>query len=127
MSIPVGRKAATRGRAPAGLVRVLRALAPAPGKFPVMSGGSYVGITQFKTAETAPPRLAAIAPDEALADIYNDAYAPGGIVSLSFDWQYLAVQGGPGLVTPNTETSRCPAPWPGRASAAYRARQTDSA
>ena len=42
-----------------------------------MSGGSYVGITQFKTAETDPPHLAAIAPDEALADIYNDAYAPG--------------------------------------------------
>ena len=73
-----------------------------------MSGGSYVGITQFKTAETAPPHLAAIAPDEALADIYNDAYAPGGIVSLSFDGQYLAVQGGPGLLTPNTDPSMIP-------------------
>ncbi len=50
-----------------------------------MSGGSYVGITQVKTAETDPSHLAAIAPDESLADIYNDAYAPGGIVSLSFD------------------------------------------
>src|SRR5579884_4518270 len=73
-----------------------------------MSGGSYVGITQFKTAETDPPHLAAIAPDEALADIYNDAYAPGGIVSASFDTQYLAVQGGPGLLTPNTDPSMIP-------------------
>jgi putative CocE/NonD family hydrolase len=73
-----------------------------------MSGGSYVGITQFKTAETDPPHLAAIAPDEALADIYNDAYAPGGILSASFDSQYLAVQGGPGLLTPNTQASMIP-------------------
>ena len=73
-----------------------------------MSGGSYVGITQYKTAETDPPHLAAIAPGEALADIYNDAYAPGGIVSLSFDTQYLAVQGGPGLLTPNTDPSMIP-------------------
>lgn len=70
-----------------------------------MSGGSYVGIVQYKTAELDPPHLAAIAPDEALADIYSDAYAPGGIVSLSFDGQYLAVQGGPGLLTPNTDQS----------------------
>lgn len=73
-----------------------------------MSGGSYVGITQYKTAEQDPPHLAAIAPDEALADLYNDAYAPGGIVSLSFDTQYLAVQGGPGLLTPNTDPSMVP-------------------
>jgi uncharacterized protein len=73
-----------------------------------MSGGSYVGITQFKTAETDPSHLAAIAPGEALADIYNDAYAPGGIVSLSFDGQYIAVQGGPGLLTPNTAPSMLP-------------------
>jgi uncharacterized protein len=70
-----------------------------------MSGGSYVGITQFKTAETQPPHLAAIAPDLGLADIYNDAFAPGGIESLSFDGQYLAVQGAPGLVTPNSDPS----------------------
>jgi hypothetical protein len=73
-----------------------------------MSGGSYVGIVQYKTAELDPPHLAAIAPDEALADIYNDAYAPGGIVSLSFDAQYLGVQGGPGLLTPNTDPSMIP-------------------
>jgi uncharacterized protein len=73
-----------------------------------MDGGSYVGIVQYKTAELDPPHLAAIAPDEALADIYNDAYAPGGIMSLSFDGQYIAVQGGPGLLTPNTDPSMLP-------------------
>jgi uncharacterized protein len=70
-----------------------------------MDGGSYVGITQLKTAELDPPHLAAIAPDESLADIYDDAYAPGGIISASFDGQYIAVQGAPGLLTPNTDTS----------------------
>lgn len=70
-----------------------------------MDGGSYLGITQYKTAELDPPHLAAIAPDEALADIYDNAYAPGGIVSASFDGQYIAVQGAPGLVTPNTDPS----------------------
>jgi hypothetical protein len=70
-----------------------------------MDGGSYVGITQLKTAELDPPHLAAIAPDEALADIYDDAYAPGGIISASFDGQYIAVQGAPGLLAPNTDTS----------------------
>ncbi|HUE27844.1 MAG TPA: CocE/NonD family hydrolase [Solirubrobacteraceae bacterium] len=70
-----------------------------------MDGGSYIGITQLKTAELDPPHLAAIAPDESLADIYDDAYAPGGIVSASFDGQYIAVQGAPGLLTPNTDPS----------------------
>ncbi len=70
-----------------------------------MDGGSYLGITQLKTAELDPPHLAAIAPDEALADIYDNAYAPGGIVSASFDGQYIAVQGAPGLLTPNTDQS----------------------
>ena len=46
-----------------------------------MSGGSYLGIDQYKTAETDPPHLAAIIPVVSLADIYNDAYAPGGIPS----------------------------------------------
>jgi hypothetical protein len=73
-----------------------------------MSGGSYVGITQYRTAEQAPPHLAAIAPDEALADLFNDAFAPGGIDSLSFDAQYLAVQGGPGLLTPNSDPTMVP-------------------
>ncbi len=73
-----------------------------------MSGGSYLGIMQYLTAEQDPPHLAAIAPDEALADVYNDAAYPGGILSLSFDAQYLAVQGAPGLLTPNSEPSMIP-------------------
>jgi uncharacterized protein len=73
-----------------------------------MSGGSYLGIIQYLTAEQDPSHLAAIAPDEALADVYNDAAYPGGILSLSFDAQYLAVQGAPGLLTPNTEPSMIP-------------------
>jgi hypothetical protein len=73
-----------------------------------MSGGSYLGIMQYLTAEQDPPHLAAIVPDEALADVYNDAAFPGGILSLSFDSQYLAVQGAPGLLTPNSEPSMIP-------------------
>ncbi|HWA68031.1 MAG TPA: CocE/NonD family hydrolase [Mycobacteriales bacterium] len=73
-----------------------------------MSGGSYLGIMQYLVAEQDPPHLAAIAPDEALADLYNDAAYPGGILSLSFDAQYLAVQGAPGLVTPNTAPQMLP-------------------
>jgi predicted acyl esterase len=73
-----------------------------------MSGGSYLGITQYLTAEQDPPHLAAIAPNEALADLYNDAAFPGGIMSMSFDAQYLAVQGAPGLVGPNTEPTLIP-------------------
>ena len=73
-----------------------------------MSGGSYLGITQYLTAEQDPPHLAAIAPNEALADIYNDAAFPGGIVSLFFDAQYLAVQGAPGLDGPEHRTEHDP-------------------
>src|SRR5438132_2910143 len=73
-----------------------------------MSGGSYLGITQYLTAEQDPPHLAAIAPNEAVADLYNDAAFPGGILSLFFDSQYLAVQGAPGLTGPNTEPSMIP-------------------
>jgi uncharacterized protein len=73
-----------------------------------MSGGSYLGIMQYLTAEQDPPHLAAIAPDEAVADLYNDAAFPGGILSLSFDAQYLAVQGAPGLLTPNSEPTMIP-------------------
>jgi uncharacterized protein len=73
-----------------------------------MSGGSYLGIMEYLTAEQDPPHLAAIVPDEALADVYNDAAFPGGILSLSFDAQYLAVQGAPGLLSPNSEPSMIP-------------------
>jgi len=64
-----------------------------------MDGGSYLGITQLMTAEQQPPHLAAIAPDEALADIYRDAYTYDGIPDLFFDAQYIGVQGGPGLLS----------------------------
>jgi putative CocE/NonD family hydrolase len=73
-----------------------------------MSGGSYLGISQYLIAERDPTHLAAIAPIEAFADIYNDAAFPGGIESLFFDGQYLAVQGAPGLTGPNTEPSMIP-------------------
>jgi putative CocE/NonD family hydrolase len=73
-----------------------------------MSGGSYLGIMQYLTAEEDPPHLAAIAPDEALADIYNDAAYPGGILSLFFDGQYLGLQSALGLSGPNTEPSMIP-------------------
>jgi len=73
-----------------------------------MSGGSYLGISQYLIAELDPVHLAAIAPIEAFADIYNDAAFPGGIESLFFDAQYLAVQGAPGLTGPNTEPSMIP-------------------
>ncbi|HVV74558.1 MAG TPA: CocE/NonD family hydrolase [Mycobacteriales bacterium] len=73
-----------------------------------MSGGSYLGIMQYLVAERQPSHLAAIAPDEALSDLYNDAAYPGGIMSLFFDTQYLAVQGGPGLVTPNSSPQMLP-------------------
>src|SRR6476646_3326953 len=73
-----------------------------------MSGGSYLGITQYLIAEQQPPHLAAIAPIEALSDVYNDAAFPGGIESLFFDAQYLAVKGAPGLLSPSTEPSMIP-------------------
>lgn len=73
-----------------------------------MSGGSYLGIMQYLTAEQDPPHLAAIAPDEAVADLYNDAAYPGGIFSLFFGAQYLALQGTLGLSGPNTEPSMIP-------------------
>ena len=73
-----------------------------------MSGGSYLGIMQYLTAEQDPRHLAAIAPDEALADLYNDAAYPGGILSLFFGGQYLALQSSLGLTGVNTEPSMVP-------------------
>jgi putative CocE/NonD family hydrolase len=64
-----------------------------------MAGGSYVGITQYLTAEQQPPHLAAIAPQMALSDLYRDAYTYDGVPDLFFDGQYIAVQGGPGLLS----------------------------
>ena len=68
-----------------------------------MAGGSYVGITQYLVAEQQPPHLAAIAPAVALSDLYEDAYTHSGIPDIFFDAQYIAVQGGPGLLTPNKD------------------------
>jgi uncharacterized protein len=68
-----------------------------------MTGGSYVGITQYLTAEQRPPHLAVITPIVALSDVYRDAYAHGGVPSLFFDAQYIAVQGGPGAASANND------------------------
>ena len=68
-----------------------------------MAGGSYVGITQYLAAEQQPPHLAAITPAVAAGDIYRDAYTHGGVPSLSFDAQYVGVQGAPGAAGPNTD------------------------
>ena len=64
-----------------------------------MDGGSYLGITQYLTAEQQPPHLTAIVPDVALSDLYRDAYTYDGVPDIFFDAQYIAVQGGPGLVS----------------------------
>ena len=66
-----------------------------------MAGGSYVGITQYLVAELRPPHLAAIAPEVALSDLYRNAYTYDGVPDFFFDTQYIAVQGGPGLVSGN--------------------------
>jgi hypothetical protein len=68
-----------------------------------MAGGSYVGITQLLAAEQQPPHLSAIVPTEALSDVYRDAFAHGGIPNVFFDTQYIAVQGGPGIASTNTD------------------------
>jgi putative CocE/NonD family hydrolase len=68
-----------------------------------MAGGSYVGITQFLAAAQQPPHLAAIAPQVPISDLYRDGFAHGGIPSLVFDAQYVAVQGAPGAAGGNTD------------------------
>jgi predicted acyl esterase len=68
-----------------------------------MSGGSYVGITQYLTAEQQPPHLAAITPQVAISDLYRDGFTHGGIPSLFFDLQYIGVQGAPGSLGINTD------------------------
>jgi uncharacterized protein len=70
-----------------------------------MTGGSYLGITQYLTAEQQPPHLAVITPIVALSDLYRDAYVHGGIPNLSFDAQYIGVQGGPGTLSANDDPS----------------------
>ena len=68
-----------------------------------MAGGSYVGITQYLTAELRPPHLKAITPQVAISDLYREGYTHGGIPNLFFDSQYIAVQGAPGTLGPNTD------------------------
>jgi putative CocE/NonD family hydrolase len=68
-----------------------------------MAGGSYVGITQYLAAEQKPPHLAAIAPQVALSDLYREGFAHGGVPSLLFDGQYVAVQGAPGAAGANND------------------------
>lgn len=68
-----------------------------------MAGGSYVGITQYLTAEQQPKHLAAIAPQVALSDLYRDAFAHGGVPNGFFDAQYIGVQGAPGTIGPNSD------------------------
>ena len=68
-----------------------------------MAGGSYVGITQYLAAGNQPPHLAAIVPMLAISDLYRDGYTHGGVVNLSFDAQYIAVQGAPGTAGTNTD------------------------
>jgi putative CocE/NonD family hydrolase len=67
-----------------------------------MAGGSYVGITQYLAAGHTPKHLAAITPAVAISDLYRDGFAHGGIINLSFDLQYIAVQGAPGYAGTNT-------------------------
>jgi uncharacterized protein len=71
-----------------------------------MYGGSYLGITQYLTAELRPPHLAAIAPSMALSDLYREATYHGGILSAFFGAQYLLVQGAPGLAGGNSDPSQ---------------------
>jgi putative CocE/NonD family hydrolase len=68
-----------------------------------MAGGSYVGITQFLAAAQRPRHLVAIAPQVPISDLYRDGFAHGGIPSLVFDGQYVAVQGAPGAAGANTD------------------------
>jgi predicted acyl esterase len=42
-------------------------------------GVSYLAISQYKAAATAPPHLAAICPWEGLSDAYRDSSHPGGV------------------------------------------------
>jgi len=68
-----------------------------------MAGGSYVGITQYETAELQPPHLKVITPIVAISDLYRDGYTHGGVQNLFFDLQYIGVQGAPGSAGPNTD------------------------
>jgi hypothetical protein len=68
-----------------------------------MTGGSYLGITQYLTAAQQPEHLVAITPLVALSDLYRDAWTHGGIPNGFFGAQYLGVQGAPGAAGANTD------------------------
>jgi putative CocE/NonD family hydrolase len=70
-----------------------------------MAGGSYVGITQYLTAERQPPHLRAIAPMVALSDLYREGYTHEGIPNFFFDVQYLGVQQPAGYTGFNSDTT----------------------
>lgn len=52
-----------------------------------MYGQSYLGITQYFAASTAPPHLVAIFPEKAMFDFYSFAY-PGGVFREDFATQW---------------------------------------
>src|SRR3954449_2823942 len=66
-----------------------------------MTGGSYVGITQYLTAEQQPPHLKVITPLVALSDLYREGYTHEGIPNFFFDEESLAVQQPLGMTGPN--------------------------
>ena len=58
-----------------------------------MYGGSYLGITQYTAAGTAPPHLKAIMPSMSMFDLYSFTY-PGGVFQDDFinAWSRLVLQ-----------------------------------
>jgi uncharacterized protein len=67
-----------------------------------MAGGSYLGITQYLTAERQPSHLKVITPTVALSDLYREGYTHDGSPNFFFDTQYLGVQQPAGLTGANT-------------------------
>lgn len=49
-----------------------------------MIGVSYLAISQYRTATTAPPHLRAIVPWEGFTDAYHDLFYPGGVPEIGF-------------------------------------------
>lgn len=70
-----------------------------------MTGGSYLGITQYLAAEQQPPHLSVITPVVALSDLYREGYTHDGIPNFFFDAQYLGVQQPASYTGPNTDPS----------------------
>lgn len=54
-----------------------------------LNGISYMAMNQWHVADLQPPSLKAILPWEGLADVYRDAWYPGGIASLAFMQAYM--------------------------------------